>query len=48
MNHAPVIDPGRDQRELVERLARIEEQISELLLLVEFLLQKSRKELELS
>lgn len=48
MSYPPVVDPGRDQRELVERLARIEEQISELLLLVEFIVRKSRKELELS
>lgn len=48
MNYPPVVDPGRDQRELVERLARIEEQLGELLMLVEFLLRKSRKELELS
>ena len=36
MNFPPVVDPGRDQRELVERLARIEETLSEVLLLVEF------------
>lgn len=47
MNHAPVIDPGRDQRELVERLQRIEQQLNEVLLFVELLVRKTRKEVEL-
>lgn len=48
MTCPPAIDPGRDQRELRERLQRIEEQLAELTLLVEFLLRKTRKEVELS
>lgn len=48
MNFPPVVDPGRDQRELVERLERIEETLSEVLLLVQVLMRKSLKELELS
>ena len=48
MTHPPAIDPGRDQRELIARLRRIEEQLAELTLLVEFLARKTRREVELS
>ena len=42
MNYAPVVDPGRDQRELVERLKRIEAQLKELLQITDLLARNAR------
>lgn len=46
MNYPPVVDPGRDQRGLIQRLERIEKQLIEQTATIRLLLKLLHREVD--